>query len=199
MRRRLFLLAAGAGAGALLGVAGRSARGSPQATRLRPPGAGEEADFLAACIRCGQCVSACPIDVLHLEGPEGVTSAGTPWFDSRTGPCNLCGGEETMRCIEACPTTALTPVADVHDVTIGRAFLDEERCLARNDVVCRTCWHVCPLPNEAVRLGDDLKPKIKACHCVGCGLCDQACPTEPSSIEVVPKGGRRRGRRGAGP
>ena len=33
---------------------------------LRPPGALKEKDFLKACIKCGQCVEACPYDTLKL-------------------------------------------------------------------------------------------------------------------------------------
>ncbi|MFA6019322.1 MAG: 4Fe-4S binding protein, partial [Rhodospirillales bacterium] len=29
--------------------------------RLRPPGAIDENEFLAACIKCGQCVQVCPV------------------------------------------------------------------------------------------------------------------------------------------
>ena len=42
---------------------GAASRG---AVPLRPPGALGEADFLAACTRCGQCVAACPFDTLTL-------------------------------------------------------------------------------------------------------------------------------------
>jgi ferredoxin len=36
------------------------------ATVLRPPGAVEEERFLAACTKCGLCVSACPSDAIQL-------------------------------------------------------------------------------------------------------------------------------------
>ncbi|NLH83102.1 MAG: 4Fe-4S binding protein, partial [Phyllobacteriaceae bacterium] len=32
--------------------------------RLRPPGAIDEEAFLAACIKCGQCVQVCPIEAI---------------------------------------------------------------------------------------------------------------------------------------
>lgn len=32
-----------------------------QKKRLRPPGALDEKDFLASCIKCGQCVQVCPV------------------------------------------------------------------------------------------------------------------------------------------
>jgi len=36
--------------------------------RIRPPGALDEHDFLASCIKCGQCVQVCPVEAIHLAG-----------------------------------------------------------------------------------------------------------------------------------
>ena len=35
--------------------------------RLRPPGAIPEHNFLAACIKCGQCVQVCPVEAIYPE------------------------------------------------------------------------------------------------------------------------------------
>ena len=61
--RNLALAATGGAAWAYVLGKSRGAEG-----HLRPPGAREEADFLAACIKCGQCVEACPFDTLSLAG-----------------------------------------------------------------------------------------------------------------------------------
>ncbi|HMZ02430.1 MAG TPA: 4Fe-4S binding protein, partial [Burkholderiaceae bacterium] len=37
-----------------------------QRQRLRPPGALDEKDFLASCIKCGQCVQVCPVQAIKL-------------------------------------------------------------------------------------------------------------------------------------
>jgi len=47
------------------------------ANRLRPPGAlkklDDEQKFLAACIKCGQCVQVCPVNAIKLSDiDEGV-------------------------------------------------------------------------------------------------------------------------------
>lgn len=48
---------------------------------LRPPFAlDDEKQFNAACIRCGQCVQACPYDILHLAGLLSPLPAGTPFL-----------------------------------------------------------------------------------------------------------------------
>ncbi len=52
---------------------------------LRPLGAQLEADFLAACIRCGQCVEACPYGTLKLATATNLdegAAAGNPLFSS---------------------------------------------------------------------------------------------------------------------
>ena len=57
---------------------------------LRPPGALPENEFLAACTRCGQCVQACPYDMLHLASLIAPMEAGTPYFVARDKPCEMC-------------------------------------------------------------------------------------------------------------
>ncbi|MCA8981962.1 MAG: 4Fe-4S dicluster domain-containing protein [Planctomycetes bacterium] len=186
--RRAFLALVGIGAGAALGAGRRHLVGLPTPKRLRPPGARSEADFLAACIRCGQCVIACPPDALRLADLEDGIAAGAPLFDSRENPCNLCAGEDELHCIAVCPTTALNALDDRADARIGTAAIDSERCFAWNDTVCRACWHACPYPNSAITLDWKSRPQIVADACTGCGLCDHACLTEPSSIRIAPFG-----------
>ena len=63
---------------------------------IRPPGSAVEDDFLARCIRCGQCMRVCPNNALHptlLEaGAEGIW---TPILIPKIGycepTCTLCG------------------------------------------------------------------------------------------------------------
>ena len=175
---------AGAGAGFLLRLAPTSAL---SACLLRPPGARAEPDFLAACLRCGQCVEACPFGTLHLMvGADAGIANGTPYLDSRKVPCYLCQGYDDLKCVTACPTSALEPVADLPDIRMGVAVIDERVCLAYNGTICRTCWHACPFPNEAITFDQRLRPVVNTEACIGCGLCDYVCPTESSSIPIRP-------------
>lgn len=185
-RRQLFVgvgLVAGAGFGGLFRLAGSPGRGEPL---LRPPGARPEPEFLAACVRCGQCVEVCPFGTLRLADLGDGLAAGTPWLDSRKVPCYLCRGEEELLCIAACPTGALEPVADERAIRMGVAVIDTEICWAHHGTICRTCFHACPFPFEAIAFDESLRPVVNPAVCIGCGLCDYACPTEPSAIPIVP-------------
>ncbi len=109
--RRRFLAgtlrtAAGVGLVTLtLGVYQRQARALP-ATAIRPPGAGDEKSFQAACIRCGLCVRDCPYDTLRLARLGDAVALGTPYFQARDSPCERC---DHIPCVKACPTGALDP------------------------------------------------------------------------------------------
>jgi len=49
-------------------------------TRLRPPGALNEDKFLAACIKCGQCVQVCPVEAIRLADLTfPVTACSACW------------------------------------------------------------------------------------------------------------------------
>jgi len=152
---------------------------------LRPPGARPSDDFLAACIRCGQCVEACPTQILELAHADAGVALGTPYLEPRTNPCDLCEGHEGMRCIEVCPTAALRPVARREDVRMGLAVIDCATCFAWIGVSCRACWHACPFRDIAIKL-DELGRAVVLDGCVGCGLCVHACLTEEPAIVVEP-------------
>jgi len=164
---------------------------------LRPPGADEEPEFLAACIRCGLCVESCPTDVLKLAGLSAGISFGTPYLIPRATACNLCEGEDDLQCIAVCPSAALHWQLDsadqnltekLYDIRMGVAVIDTSVCMAWNDQICRSCWHACPFPDHAIVLDEMGRAVVVAENCIGCGLCDYACLTEPSSIRIIPKG-----------
>ena len=78
--------------------------------RLRPPGALkdrlEEREFLASCIKCGQCVQVCPVEAIKLADLLDGVGIGTPFIDARAQACDFsCDG---LQCVLACPTGALT-------------------------------------------------------------------------------------------
>jgi ferredoxin-type protein NapG len=98
--------------------------------RLRPPGALDEAEFLAACIKCGQCVQVCPVEAIKLaDGDEGY-GLGVPYIDARAQACDF--SCDAVQCVLACPTGALShDIAKKEEVTMGFARLARpESCLA---------------------------------------------------------------------
>lgn len=74
--------------------------------RLRPPGALDERDLLASCIKCGQCVQVCPVQAIKLDDIDQGFGIGVPYIDARSQACDF--SCDAVQCILACPTGALT-------------------------------------------------------------------------------------------
>lgn len=130
-RRRMLLRSLGAGAAAVAaGLVGWFPVARHMFDRLRPPGALAEDDFLAACIKCGQCVQVCPVEAIVLaDGDEGY-GLGVPYIDARSQACDF--SCDAVQCVLACPTGALSHlIAKKEEVTMGLARLARPvQCLA---------------------------------------------------------------------
>ena len=68
---------------------------------LRPPGAVKEEDFLALCIKCGQCLQVCPYHSIKLADFASGHGVGTPYIEARERGCYAC---TAVPCVLACPT-----------------------------------------------------------------------------------------------
>jgi len=198
-RRRFFSDTAAAVCGTgflalLLGWAAAPAR-SLAATALRPPGALPETDFLAACVRCGLCVRDCPYDTLKLADLADGAASGTPYFEARKIPCEMC---EDIPCVVACPTGALDKgLTDIAKARMGTAVLvGHETCLNFLGLRCDVCYRVCPLIDKAITLEmrhnqrtgkhAQLIPIVHTDVCTGCGKCEKSCVLEETAIKVLP-------------
>jgi ferredoxin-type protein NapF len=62
---------------------------------LRPPWAAD--NFLQQCAHCGECVRACPQEVLEKD------KRGRPFLNTENGECNFC-----QACVRVCGTGALS-------------------------------------------------------------------------------------------
>jgi ferredoxin-type protein NapG len=161
---------------------------------LRPPGA--DTDFLGSCIRCGQCVRACPHNTLKLVGLFKNGGTGSPHYEPRQIPCEMC---EDLPCIKACPTGALNPeITDVNKIRMGVAVLiDQESCLNYLGLRCGVCYRSCPAIDKAITLKAQhnrrsgkhtlFLPTIHSDYCTGCGKCEKSCVLPIPAIKVLPR------------
>jgi MauM/NapG family ferredoxin protein len=153
---------------------------------VRPPGArSPEAEFAAACERCGKCSQACPYDVIRHLGPEAGATEGTPFLTPDTDPCRWC---PTMDCIHACPTDALQLVAGQRPAPMALAVVDPAACLNSQGILCDECASVCPSDVRAVTVSFGKTPVIDQQACTGCGLCVFHCAAEPKALSTLAPG-----------
>ncbi len=173
--------------GALLALGARrlgAARYRKSDTLLRPPGAVPEDRFAGLCIRCNNCVHACPTKIIHPDtGHEaGLAGFAAPVikFDRDYKYCL----ETCNDCTQVCPTGALTalPLQQKNKYVIGEALVDTNVCLTSlGKKECDACELACPY--DAVKITWDeaqynANPIVND-KCVGCGACEVVCPTTP--------------------
>ncbi len=183
--RRVFFAGS---AGALLAVWARrtgAARYRKSDTLLRPPGAVPEDRFAGLCIRCNNCVHACPSKIIHPDtGHEGgLAGFGAPIvrFDRDYEYCL----ETCNACTQVCPTGALAALGlpQKNKYVIGEALVDNNVCLtALGKKECDACEQACPY--DAVKIiwdeGQYNAYPVVNDKCTGCGACEVVCPTSPS-------------------
>jgi len=179
-RRALLQLAASTAiSGAVLGL---TAVGRTH-DLVRPPGALEEPDFLASCLRCLRCLDVCaPIAIKPASIFSGIANLGTPVME--TNKCILC-----MECIRACPSGALSKIPK-EEVRIGTAVILKDVCFAwLKTRRCKECEKACK--PEAIVMEENRYPVVIADKCNGCGVCMRRCPAEPRAVIISPEGAKR--------
>jgi polyferredoxin len=172
---------------------------------IRPPGSLPEDQFLAACIKCDECIKVCPTNVLQPAGFEsGLEGLWTPIAQYRMGNClqrcNLCG--------EVCPTGAIENFSikdrignmeeGVKPIRAGTAFYDKGRCLPWSmDTPCVKCEEFCPTSPKAIwsvevtkkdRYGNTItlqQPRVDIDKCIGCGSCEWSCPVSDPAVYIT--------------
>jgi polyferredoxin len=172
--------------------------------RIRPPGALPEPEFLARCIRCGECMKVCPNNALQPALLEaGVEGLWTPVLIPRIGPCE----QSCVLCGQVCPTGAIRKFTeeqrlgtDGQAIALGTAFFDRGRCLPwAMGTPCIVCEEHCPTSPKAIWVEpvelparrpppDDprgeprittvplQRPHLDPSRCIGCGTCEHVCP-----------------------
>jgi ferredoxin len=155
---------------------------------IRPPGALPEKELLARCVRCGECVAACPTNTLQpLWLQAGFIGLFSPAVTPRRGFCD----PRCRRCSQVCPTGAIreVPADDRIWVKTGTAYIMRRRCLAWEfHKSCMVCDEVCPY--DAVQFkyetGNPFAvPHVNEDRCAGCGYCEYHCPVQHQAAIVV--------------
>lgn len=143
------------------------------AASLRPPWALAEAAFLDACTRCGKCAEKCPTHIVVMG------DGGYPTVDFSRGECSFCGD-----CVAGCADAALRRDSEHGTPWHLRAAIGEA-CLARQDVVCRSCGDNCEARaiRFSPRLGGAAMPDVNEAACTGCGACVAVCPVQAVTMQ----------------
>jgi polyferredoxin len=128
---------------------------------IRPPGALREEDFVARCIKCGQCMRVCPTNVIQPAGfSGGIEGIWTPELNFRVGTSGC--QYNCIACGNVCPTAAIRPLSlderlgtndfsEYGPIRIGTAFVDRGRCLPwAMDRPCIVCQENCPVSPKAI-------------------------------------------------
>ena len=138
--RRGLLVATVAGAAAAVPqLVGGTPQYADRPRPIRPPGSVPEENFLALCIRCGECFKVCPGPVLHPAGLEyGFASLWTPVAHPEHAGCH----QDCNFCTQVCPTGAIEPLElpAKRRIHMGLARIDASTCLPlRNDKLRQDC------------------------------------------------------------
>lgn len=166
-------------------TSGTSKRSVPLPVWLRPPGALPEKDFLKTCSRCGECVKVCPAEAIRIDS-SGNEANGAPYINPNLMACVVC---DALACMKSCPTGALVPIP-LFQIRMGTAVWKEHLCVRSQDQSCQTCVDICPLGTAAIESNAN-QIIVKPLTCIGCGLCQQHCPTNPKAITVIPVAARQ--------
>ena len=129
---------------------------------------GGETGCSFGCLGCGDCVSACQFDAIHIN-PE----TGLPEVDENK--CTACGA-----CSKACPRNIIEirPKGKnnrrvvVMFVTKDKGAVANKACSA-SCIGCGKCVKVCPF--EAITLENNLA-YIDPAKCKSCRKCEMECP-----------------------
>ena len=155
---------------------------------IRPPGALPERKFLQKCIKCGECMKACPTNALQPAlGEGGPEALWTPVLVPKVGYCEY----YCSLCSQVCPTGAIRElrIEDKIKVIIGSAWINKNRCIPYAlGRPCIVCEEHCPTSPKAIKfvnvhtvlpdgsVATQKAPVMDLDLCIGCGICENKCP-----------------------
>lgn len=153
--------------------------------RLVPFGAGSVKNFYNHCTACQLCVSACKNGVLRPS--SDLEHFMQPVMGYGNGYCR----PECTACSQVCPAGAIKPVTveQKQTIRIGVAKVNLDLCLpAQGKDSCGNCAYHCP--SGAIRMvrqpgSRNQIPSVVEDRCIGCGACENLCPSRPISAITV--------------
>lgn len=157
-------------------------------TPLSPPGSLSIRNMAQHCTACQLCVSACPNQVLRPS--NHLSTFMQPEVSYERGYCR----PECTRCSEVCPAGAIKPITkeEKSAIQIGHAVWISENCIVNADgQKCGNCARHCPTGAIQMVPKDPNNPKslqipvVNTERCIGCGACENLCPSRPFSAIYV--------------
>lgn len=159
-----------------------------RSTRIVPAGASSLSNMSRRCTACQLCVSVCPNQVLRPS--DNLDRFMQPEMSYERGYCR----PECTKCSEVCPTGAIKQIttADKSSIQIGHAEWIKDNCVVlTDDVPCGNCARHCPTSAILMvkidpELSESLEiPVVNTERCIGCGACENLCPSRPFSAIYV--------------
>lgn len=157
-------------------------------TPIVPPGAQGLRNMASHCTACQLCVSACPNGVLRPS--TKLETLMQPESSYERGYCR----PECTKCSEVCPAGAILRItaADKSAIQVGHAVWVRENCVPLTDGVdCGNCARHCPAGAITMVSSNDYDPEapkipvVNTERCIGCGACENLCPSRPFSAIYV--------------
>ncbi len=142
---------------------------APTPEKIRPPWTSEET-VLKECTNCGDCISACPENILIFDEND------LPHVSFDIAGCTFCGA-----CAEACNVAVYT---SARNEPWPSKIQISDACLIKSGVTCQLCTDQC----EASALTFNIRARpngvvqIDLSSCTGCGTCISSCPASALSI-----------------
>ena len=172
---------------------------------ITPPGSLSIRNLRSHCTACQLCIDACPNDVLRPS--SSLDRFMQPEVSFEKGYCR----PECNRCSQVCPTSAIQPVTVEQRtaIQVGHAVWTRELCVpVKDEKPCGLCARKCPaqaiqmVPLQAGVHQDGrrwrdadgqeiprekllLIPVVNEETCIGCGACENLCPSSPISAIYV--------------
>ncbi|MBO5581488.1 MAG: 4Fe-4S dicluster domain-containing protein [Bacteroidales bacterium] len=151
---------------------------------ITPPGSKSIKDFYRRCTACQLCVAECPNQVLRPS--TDLKHFMQPEMSYERGYCR----PECTRCSEVCPTGAILQITKEEKTRyhIGTAQVNRTLCVSDQGTECGNCARHCPA--GAILMVEDeatgfKHPVVNEELCIGCGACENLCPSRPISAITV--------------